>query len=73
MRELSYIIVLAAVVTMLVAGAAWFRIHRNPKHDLTKGGGGKPASVRLTTATTLTFATLGLSASAAIVAVIGWS
>jgi hypothetical protein len=29
-------------LVLLAAGVAWFKIVRNPKNDVTLGGGGKP-------------------------------
>jgi hypothetical protein len=71
MREISYVIAVVAVLALLWAGRAWFKIVRNPKNDLTAGGGGKPATKRLKKASTLIAVALGLSALAAIFAIIG--
>jgi hypothetical protein len=70
MRGLSYITALIAGLVLLVAAAAWFRIHRNPRNDLTAGQGGKPDSNRLKTASWLIYAALGIAALAAVFALI---
>jgi hypothetical protein len=72
MRELSYVIAFVAGLALLAAAGAWFKIARNPKNDLTAGGGGKPATERLKRASRLLAIALGLSGLAVVVAVIGW-
>lgn len=72
MRELSCLIALFAAAFFLVAMAAWIKIGRNPKSDLTAGGGGKPATKRLKRASALLTIALGLSGLAMVLAVIGW-
>jgi hypothetical protein len=68
---LSYVIAAIAVLALLWAGRAWFKIARNPKDDLTAGGGGKPQTKRLKKASRLIAVALGLSALAAVFAIIG--
>ncbi|MEP6982898.1 MAG: hypothetical protein ABI853_04550 [Sphingomicrobium sp.] len=70
MREFSYMAALIAGLVLLVAAAAWFRIQRNPRNDLTMGQGGKPDSNRLKTASWLISAAVGIAALAALIAVI---
>jgi hypothetical protein len=71
MRELSYVIALIAGLVAIAAAAAWLKIVRNPKNDLTAGGGGKPTTRRLRRASALVAIALGLSGVAAVVAVVG--
>ena len=73
MRYLSYVIAICAALVLLAAAGAWLKIQRNPKNDLTAGGGGKPATNRLKWASGLVAVALGLSGLAAIVAVIAWT
>lgn len=72
MRELSFVIAIIAGLSLLAAAVAWFRIVRNPKNDLTKGGGGQPPTSRANWASRLIAIALGLSGLAVIVAVISW-
>lgn len=70
MLELSYIAALIAGLVLLVAAAAWFRIQRKPRNDLTQGQGGKPDSNRLKTASWLISAAVGIAGLAALFALI---
>jgi hypothetical protein len=72
MRDFSYVISLIAALVSVVAAVAWLRIYRNPKSDLSAGGGGKPQSSRLKAASGLIAVAVGLMVVAALLAVIAW-
>ena len=69
MRAISYALALCAALFFLAAAAAWWRIYRDPRDDLTVGG---VDSKRLKAAARLTAVTFGLSGIAAILAVSDW-
>jgi hypothetical protein len=71
MRELSFMIAAVAVLALLAASFAWFKIGRNPKNDLIVGQGGKPVTKRLKRASRLLMIAVALSGLAAIVALSG--
>jgi hypothetical protein len=73
MRELSFLVALIAGLVLLVATAAWFRIQRNPRNDLTRGKGGNPYSNRLKAASWLTSAALAIAGLAAVIAIISFA
>jgi hypothetical protein len=72
MLELSYFTAALAALVLLAAAVAWFKIVRNPKNDLTLGGGGKPATKRVKRASRLIAVAVGLCGLAAFLAVAGW-
>jgi hypothetical protein len=72
MRDFSYVISIIAALVSVVAAVAWLRIYRNPKNDLSAGGGGKPQSSRLKAASGLIAVAVGLMVVAALLAVIAW-
>jgi hypothetical protein len=72
MFELSYVVAVLAALVLLAAGVAWFKIVRNPKNDLTLGGGGKPDTKRLKRASRLIAVAVGLCGLAAFLAIVGW-
>jgi ABC-type Fe3+-siderophore transport system permease subunit len=68
MRDASFLLAVFAMLFLAVAGLAWFRIIRKPdkqpptKKDVKRGG----------SAAMIIFIAFGLSAAAAVTAIIGW-
>lgn len=72
MRDISYVVAFFAALFLFTAAVAWSKIYRNPKTDLTTGGGDEPDSKRLKSAAMLTAVSFGLSGLAASLAVMDW-
>jgi len=70
MRDASYVIALISSLVLLAAIAAWWKILRQPQ--LVPAAGRLELDTRANSAAIATLAAFGLSAVAAILAIIGW-
>ena len=70
MRDASYIVALIGTFVLLAAVAAWWNILRHPQ--LVPATGRLELDSRANSAAIATLAALGISAVAAILAIIGW-
>lgn len=71
MRDISYIVAFFAALFLFTAAVAWSKIYRDPKGDLTVGGGELDPK-RMRSAARLTAAAFGLCGLAAFLAVLDW-
>jgi len=70
MRDASYVIALIGSLVLLVAIAAWWKILRQPQ--LVPAAGRLELDTRANSAAIAVLAAFGLSAVAAILAIMGW-
>ena len=71
MRDISYVVAFFAALFLFTAAAAWWKIYRDPKDDLTVGGTQLDPK-RMRSAARITAGAFGLCGLAAFLAVLDW-